>query len=136
MCIRDSPKEVRKIVHICCGYPNFLDEEDYKKADPDSYHQLAHEMDQLNFDQISIEDAHCANNLKLLELFKKKTIIFGTIARSRLESEEEVKGRIKRALEHIDRDRLVIALDCGLGFLLEELAAAKLDVMCRAATQC
>ena len=57
-------------------------------------------MDQLNFDQISIEDAHRANNLKLLELFEKKTIIFGTIAiaRSRLESMEEVTGRIKGAL--------------------------------------
>ena len=137
-CFHSLPNEIEKIVHICCGYPNFLDEEDYKKADPDSYHQLAREMDQLNFDQISIEDAHCANNLKLLELFEKKTIIFGTIAiaRSRLESVEEVTGRIKGALEHIDRDRLVIAPDCGLGFLSEELAAAKLDVMCRAATQC
>ena len=95
-------------------------------------------MDQLNFDQISIEDAHCATNLKLLKLFEKKAIIFGTIAiaRSRLESMEEVTGRIKVALEHIDRDRLVIAPDFGLGFLSEELAAANLDVMCRAAAQC
>ena len=93
-------------------------------------------MDQLNFDQISIEDAHCANNPKLLELFEKKTIIFATIARSRLESMEEVTGRIKVALEHIDRDRLVIATDFGLGFLSEELAAAKLDVMCRVTAQC
>ena len=135
-CFHGVPKEVCKIVHICCSYPNFLDEEDYKKADPDSYHQLAREMDQLNFDQISIEDAHCTNNLKLLKLFEKKTIIFGTIARSRLESMEEVTGRIKVALEHIDRDRLVIAPDFGLGFLSSELAAAKLDVMCRADAQC
>ena len=95
-------------------------------------------MDQLNFDQISIEDAHCANNLELLELFEKKTIIFATIAiaRSRLESMEEVTGQIKVALEHIDRDRLVIAPDFVLGFLSEELAPAKLDVMCQAAAQC
>ena len=137
-CFHGVPKEVCKIVHICCSYPNFLDEEDYKKADPDSYDQLACEVDQLNYDQISIEDAHCANNLKLLKLFEKKTIIFGTIAiaRSRLESMEEGTERIKVALEHIDRDRLVIAPDFGLGFLSEELAAAKLDVMCRAAAQC
>lgn len=137
-CFNGVPKEVCKIVHICCGYPNYLDEEDYKKADPDSYHQLAKEMDLLNFDQISIEDAHCANDLKLLDLFEKKTIIFGTIAiaRSRLETLEEVTGRIKAALEHIDRERLVIAPDCGLGFLSEDLAAAKLEVMCQAAAQC
>ncbi|MEC8542954.1 MAG: hypothetical protein VXY89_05265 [SAR324 cluster bacterium] len=137
-CFHKVPKEVCKIVHICCSYPNFLHEEDYKKADPDSYHQLARGMEQLNFDQIFIEDAQCANNLKLLELFEKKTIIFATIAiaRSRLESMEEVTGQIKVALEHIDRDRLVIAPDFGLGFLSEELAPAKLDVMCQAAAQC
>ena len=49
---------------------------------------------------------------------------------------EEVTGRIKVALGQIDRDRLVIATDFRLGFLSEELAAAKLDVMCRAAAQC
>ena len=49
---------------------------------------------------------------------------------------EEVTGQIKVALEHIDRDRLVIAPDFGLGFLFEELAASKLDVMCLAAAQC
>lgn len=136
-CFHRVPKEVCKIVHICCSYPNFLEEEDYKKADPDSYDQLACEVDQLNYDQISIEDAHWANNLKLLELFEKKTIIFATIAiaRSRLESMEEVTGRIKVALGQIDRDRLVIATDFGLGFLSEELTAAK-DVMCRATAQC
>ena len=128
-CFHRVPKEVCKIVHICCSYPNLLDEEDYKKVDPDSYHQLAREMDQLNLDQISIEDAHFTNNLKLLELFEKKMIIFDTIAiaRSHLEGMEEVTGRIKVALEHIDCDRLVIAPDFGLGFLFEELAAAKLD---------
>ena len=113
-CFHKVPKEVCKIVHICCSYPNFLHEEDYKKADPDSYHQLARGMEQLNFDQIFIEDAQCANNLKLLELFEKKTIIFGTIAIA----------------------RLVIAPDFGLGFLSEELAPAKLDAMCQAAAQC
>ncbi|MBT6727563.1 MAG: hypothetical protein HOA75_12540 [Deltaproteobacteria bacterium] len=45
-------------------------------------------------------------------------------------------GRINGALEHIDRDRPVIAPDCGLGFLSEELATAKLGVMCQAAAQC
>ena len=93
-------------------------------------------MKWINSTLIKSPYAHCANNLKLLELFEKKTIIFGTIARSRLESVEELKKRIKGAFEHIDRDRLVITPDCGLGFLSEELAAAKLDVMCRAAAQC
>jgi hypothetical protein len=36
-------------------------------------------MNQFNFDQISIEDTHCANDLKLLEFFEEKTIIFGQL---------------------------------------------------------
>ena len=37
-CFHRVPEEVCKIVHICCSYSNFLDEADYKKADPNSYH--------------------------------------------------------------------------------------------------
>ena len=137
-CFHDTPQDVNRIVHICCGYPDRLDDEKYKKADPKSYRGLAPDLDQLNIDQISIEDAHCCNDLELLELFSKKSVIFGTlaIARSRIETIGEVCERILKALDHIDRDRLILAPDCGLGFLTEELAVAKLRVMCEAAARC
>ena len=134
-CFHKVPPEVTRTVHICCGYPDHLDDEDYRKADPSSYRRLASEMDQLAFDQISIEDAHCCNDLALLESFAAKTVIFGSVAvaRSRVETVEEVAGRLRAALDHIDRDRLVAAPDCGLGMLTRELAVAKLEVMCAAA---
>ena len=121
-------------MHMCCGYPDHLDDEDYKKADPGSYHQLAREVDDLNIDEVSIEDAHCKNDLKLLEKFEKKSVIFGAvaIASSRIETEDEIINRINSALNHIDRNRLVIAPDCGLGLLTQDLAVAKLSVMCSA----
>ena len=133
-CFHGVPKEVKKIMHMCCGYPDHLDDEDYKKADPGSYHQLAREVDDLNIDEVSIEDAHCQNNLNLLEKFEKKSVIFGAvaIASSRIETEDEIINRINSALNHIDRNRLVIAPDCGLGLLTPELAVAKLSVMCSA----
>ena len=133
-CFHGVPESVTRVVHMCCGYPDHLDDEDYKKADPDSYHQLAREMDTLAIDQISIEDAHCCNDLNLLDLFEQTTVIFGSIAvaRSRLESVDEVEARIKAALDHIDRDRLVIAPDCGLGMLPADIAEAKLKIMCDA----
>ncbi|MAN31557.1 MAG: 5-methyltetrahydropteroyltriglutamate--homocysteine methyltransferase, partial [Pedosphaera sp.] len=49
------------------------------------------------------------------------------------ETVDEVVERIRDAQQHIDRERLVIAPDCGLGMLTRDLAVAKLDVMCRAA---
>jgi 5-methyltetrahydropteroyltriglutamate--homocysteine methyltransferase len=131
------PKQVKRIVHMCCGYPDHLDDENYKKADPRSYFTLSEMIDQAKFDQLSIEDAHCLNDLKLLECYPNKSIIFGAIAvaRSKIESIDSVINRIQEALEHIDRERLIIAPDCGLGLLSPEQAEAKLKVMVAAASK-
>ena len=40
-CFHHVPDHVTRAVHICCGYPDYLDDEDYRKADPQSYHRLA-----------------------------------------------------------------------------------------------
>ena len=134
-CFYGVPKSVTRIVHMCCGYPDHLDDTDYKKADPSSYYELSKAIDQAAFDQISIEDKHCCNNLNLLEQFENKTVIFGSlaIASSALETVEEVVERLSAALNHIDRDRLVVAPDCGLGLLPAQLAEDKLRAMCEAA---
>jgi 5-methyltetrahydropteroyltriglutamate--homocysteine methyltransferase len=136
-CFHGVPSSVTRIVHMCCGYPDHLDDSDYKKADPDSYHRLSGAIDDAAFDQISIEDAHCCNNLDLLERFSRKTVIFGSvaIASSRLETVDEVEARLRLALARIDRDRLVVAPDCGLGLLSAELAEKKLTVICEAAAR-
>ncbi|MEQ8653018.1 MAG: cobalamin-independent methionine synthase II family protein [Kiloniellales bacterium] len=134
-CFHGLPKGVERAVHMCCGYPEHLDDEAYKKADPDSYFQLAQAIDAADFDQVSIEDAHCCNDLSLLERLANKTVIFGAVAvaRSRVETVEEIVERLRAALQHIDRDRLVVAPDCGLGLLTPDLAKAKLKAMCQAA---
>ena len=121
--------------HANCGYPDHLDDDDYKKADPISYHQLSEAIDEAAFDQISIEDKHCCNDLTLLERFQNKTVIFGAvaIASSRLETVDEVRERLQAAMNHIDRDRLVVAPDCGLGLLTPKPAENKLRVICQAA---
>ncbi len=129
------PDGVTRIMHMCCGYPNYLDQTDYHKADPDSYFQLADALDRASIDQISLEDAHRHNDLALLERFVDTTIIFGciAIAKSEIETVETVAARLSDALDHIDRDRLIAAPDCGLGHLGRDLARLKLSVMCAAA---
>ncbi len=136
-CFHGVPEGVTRIVHMCCGYPEYLDDTDYKKADSQSYQQLASAIDAAAFDQVSIEDAHCCNDLNLLDKLTEKTVIFGAvaIASSRVESVEEIVARLRLALERIDRDRLVVAPDCGLGLLTPDLAAAKLANMCAAARE-
>jgi 5-methyltetrahydropteroyltriglutamate--homocysteine methyltransferase len=112
-----------------------LDDLHYKKADPQSYNDLSKMINEADFDQISIEDKHCCNNLELLEKLPNKSVIFGSIAiaSSRTETLDEVVNRLKLALNHIDRERLIVAPDCGLGLLPPNLAEDKLRVMCQAA---
>ena len=133
-CFHKVPKNINKIIHICCGYTDHLDDEHYKKADPQSYFELSSDLNSMNIDQISIEDAHFKNDLTLLNKFPNKKIIFGAInvTKSRLESIEEVQGRILEVLNYIDRERLIVSPDCGLGLFSLELAEKKLKIMCEA----
>ena len=129
------PKEIVKIVHICCGYPDKLDAIDYPKASLESYWKISEALNNSAIDEISLEDAHQNNNLDLLEKFGSKTIILGVIkiASSEIESEEKIKQRVQQALKHIDKRRLILAPDCGLGFLPKELCLRKLKIMTKVA---
>lgn len=136
-CFDGVPDDVTRVVHMCCGYPNHLDDTEYLKADPQSYFQIATAMDASSVHQLSLEDAHRHNDLSLYDKFKRITIVFGAfaVARSRVEPVEEIVARVSQVLEHIDRDRIVLAPDCGLGFLGRELAMKKLSNMTAAAAE-
>ena len=136
-CFDDVPGDVSRVVHACCGYPNALDQEDYPKADIGAYLELAAALDQAPIDEVSLEDAHRYNDLpELLARFETTTIVLGVVAvaRSRIESVEEISERLRVALGHIPATRLVAAPDCGLGYLTRELAVAKLTNLCEAAS--
>jgi 5-methyltetrahydropteroyltriglutamate--homocysteine methyltransferase len=134
-CFHKVPRSTERVVHICCGYPDRLDAEDYPKAPKEAYFELAESLDQVDVDAVSIEDAHRPNDLALLERFTRIRVILGVIAiaRSSVEEVEEVRERLRRALEHIDSARLLAAPDCGLGLLGRDLARAKLEVLTAAA---
>ena len=125
----------KKAVHVCCGYPSALDLPSYPKADPQSYFQLARALDGSDVDAVSLEDAHCHNDLSLLDAFKSKIIMLGVvdIARTRVEPVEEIRVRLQSALQHIDRHRLMAAPDCGLIMLPRDAAIAKLRNLAQAA---
>jgi len=134
-CFHKVPADVTRVMHMCCGYPNHLDDTEYHKADPGSYFRLADGIDQSSIHQVSIEDAHRHNDLSLLERFANSSVIFGAvaIAQSDVEPVEAIVDRLRLALNHIDKDRLIAAPDCGLGLLGRDLARAKLAQLCEAA---
>ncbi len=134
-CFDGVPDDVTRVMHMCCGYPGHLDDEHYAKADPQSYFRLAEAVDRTSIHQVSIEDAHRHNDLRLLELFSDSAVILGVVAvaQSRVAGAEEIAARLTAALDHIDRDRLIAAPDCGLVMLGRDLAMAKLKNLSAAA---
>jgi len=134
-CFHGLPQEVIRTIHICCGYPDRVDSRQYEKAPSQNYFRLAPALNEAALDAISIEDAHRPNDLSLLELFRHQIIILGVIgiARSRIESVDEIAARLRKALDHIDKPRLMAAPDCGLGMLSRPQVKAKLDNMVQAA---
>jgi 5-methyltetrahydropteroyltriglutamate--homocysteine methyltransferase len=134
-CFDGVPDHVTRVMHMCCGYPGHLDDVAYHKADPSCYFRLAGAVDGSSVNQISIEDAHRYNDLSLLEKFRTSTVIFGSVAvaESKLEPAEQIAARLTAALNHIDRDRLIAAPDCGLAMLGRDLAMKKLSALCEAA---
>ena len=127
-CFHNAPATTKRAVHICCGYPSSLDIVDYPKAEPGTYFRLAPALEAAAIDAVSIEDAHRHNDLALLEHFPTKTVMLGVvgIARTRIETVEEISTRLRAALEHIDAHRLMAAPDCGLIMLDRPRVIAKL----------
>lgn len=134
-CFHGVPDQVVRAVHMCCGYPDYLDQEDFQKADRMAYFTLADAIEDSTIQAISLEDAHRHNDLSLLEHFKTTNVMLGVIAiaRSRVEPVDEIAARLEAALDHIDAGRLIVAPDCGLGMLDRITTLAKLTNMVTAA---
>ena len=133
-CFHGVPGDVTRVVHMCCGYPSYLDQEGYPKADQESYIKIAGAVDGIA-DQVSIEDAHRHNPSHLFPRFEKSSLIVGfvTVANSRVETVDEIRTRMQEVMQHFPPDRLIAAPDCGLGFLGRDLAMQKLANLCEAA---
>ena len=52
-----------------------------------------------------------------------------------VESVDTFKERVKRALEYVDADRILLAPDCGMKYLSRESAFGKLSSMVQAARE-
>lgn len=133
-CFDGVPENVTRAVHMCCGYPNKLDDDDYPKADPQAYIDIARAIDGIA-DQISIEDAHRHNPPELFRLFERSSLIVGfvRVASSQIETVDEIRARMREVLAVMPAERLIAAPDCGLGFLGRDLTLTKLRNLTEAA---
>jgi len=112
------------VLHMCFGYGHFI------KDKPGGYHALE-ELNDTAADQIAIEAAQPRLDLAALDAITSKTVILGVLSNADLrpETPEEVADRIRRALERVPPERLMVAPDCGQKYLPRDVAFAKLQAL-------
>jgi 5-methyltetrahydropteroyltriglutamate--homocysteine methyltransferase len=111
-------------VHICFGYAAII------HARPSGYSFLP-ELAGCSCHQISIETAQSNLDTAVLEKLPGKKIMVGCIDLSdtTIETPQKVVERIKRALEHVKPENVIIAPDCGMKYLPREVAFGKMKAM-------
>jgi 5-methyltetrahydropteroyltriglutamate--homocysteine methyltransferase len=117
------------VVHLCFGYAAVV-----PGQKPTGYAFLT-ELADSTAQQISIECAQPALELGMLKDLSNKTILLGVIdlGSPRIESAEEIAGRIRNGLKHASAERLIAAPDCGMKYLPREVAFGKLKAMAEGA---
>ena len=115
-------------VHICFGYGQKV------KDKPDQYSFLA-EMKSIGCDRISVETAQPKLDCSLLKALPEHNIMLGVLnlGTADVDTVDQIVARVERALPFIDKERVVLAPDCGLKYVPREAAFAKLSNMCEAA---
>ncbi len=115
-------------VHLCFGYAAVV-------RDKPSGYSFLPELDGCKAQQISIEAAQPRLDLKVLEQLPSKTIILGVIdlADMTIESPQTVADRIRRALDYVPAERIIVTPDCGMKYLPRTVAFGKMRAMVQGA---
>lgn len=111
-------------VHLCFGYAAIVSDK------PAGYSFLPQLADCVA-DQVSIEAAQPNLDPAILSSLEGKTVLFGALdlGTDRIDTPEEVAGRLRGALKHIAPEKLVAAPDCGMKYMARDVAFAKLKAL-------
>jgi 5-methyltetrahydropteroyltriglutamate--homocysteine methyltransferase len=84
---------------------------------------------------VSVETAQSSLDPTTLRPLLGKGIILGVLDLStpEVETPEVIADRVRRALDHVDVDKLVLSSDCGLKYLPRASAAGKMRSLVEAA---
>ena len=115
-------------VHICFGYAAIIHQR------PSGYSFLP-ELAGCACQQISIETAQSKLDCSVLSSLPAKKIMVGCIDLSDMtvETPQKVVERIKRALQFVKPENVVLAPDCGMKYLPREVAYGKMRAMAEGA---
>ena len=111
-------------LHLCFGYAAVV------KNKASEYAFLA-ELEGSAVDLVSIEAAQPNLDLSVLAKLPSKTMVVGVIdlEDAAVEPPEAVAARVREALKYLPPEQLMLAPDCGMKYLLREVAFGKLQAM-------
>jgi 5-methyltetrahydropteroyltriglutamate--homocysteine methyltransferase len=115
-------------VHICFGYAAIIHER------PSGYSFLP-ELAGCSCTQVSIETAQSNLDTSVLTKLPGKKIMVGCIDLSdmKVETPQQVVARVKRALQHVPKENVILAPDCGMKYLPRDVAFGKMKALVEAA---
>jgi 5-methyltetrahydropteroyltriglutamate--homocysteine methyltransferase len=116
--------EGETVLHTCFGYAHIV-------HDRPSGYPFLRELGGCAATHLSLEAAQPDLDLEVLRELTDKTIVLGVLDLDATEVEtlEVVASRIRRALDVVPLERLVVAPDCGMKYLPRERAFRKLEAM-------
>jgi 5-methyltetrahydropteroyltriglutamate--homocysteine methyltransferase len=117
-------------VHICFGYAALIHDR------PEGYSFLP-ELAKTSCNHVSIETGQSGLDCKVLETLEDKRILLGVLDLSteEIESVDTLKDRVRRALEYVPAESILLAPDCGMKYLSRDAAFGKLKNMAEAGRQ-
>ena len=120
-------------VHICYGY-GIKANVDWKKTLGTEWRQYERTFPLLAKSAITQVSLECANSrvpLALLELLRGKDVMAGVIdvATDEIETPEQVAGRIREVMRHVEPARLLPCTNCGMVPLPRHVARGKLQAL-------
>jgi 5-methyltetrahydropteroyltriglutamate--homocysteine methyltransferase len=112
------------VLHTCFGYAHIV-------HDRPSGYPFLRELADCAATHISLEAAQPDLDPELLRELPDKVIVLGVLdlGSPEVETPDVVAERIRRALEMVPPERLVVAPDCGMKYLPRERAFRKLEAM-------
>jgi 5-methyltetrahydropteroyltriglutamate--homocysteine methyltransferase len=112
------------VLHTCFGYAHVVHE---RLAG----YPFLRELNDCRATHVSLEAAQPGLDPEVLRELPDKAIVLGVLdlGAEEVETPEVVADRIRRALEVVPPERLVVAPDCGMKYLPRERAFAKLEAM-------
>jgi 5-methyltetrahydropteroyltriglutamate--homocysteine methyltransferase len=112
------------VLHTCFGYAHIV-------HDRPSGYPFLRELNECSATHLSLEAAQPDLDPEVLRAVPDKTIVLGVLdlGSEEVETPQVVAARIRRALEVVPPERLVVAPDCGMKYLPRERAFRKLEAM-------